>query len=227
MKSLLVKLIFTGLMCPALAWNLSGPEKARPLASKIDTQRIQAALDSGDNRAAKTLLEEAVRIHQTTGLLDSIFIARNLAVLYALDSRTKDKGRYYMFRLLSWIPGDRLQDMDVTEDIRHELDRIRNEFFMTNENKEPTITKPEKESKWATMDSVGLPPNHKAVNQNPISGNTPITPKRFTGKKYWVLGSGGLIGLGMVIGSIIWINSDEKIVVNRKALIIGNGNGGT
>ena len=56
-------------------------------------------------------------------------IAKHLAGVYSAHPATREKGRYYMHRLLELVPSAKLVDMYVSEEIDRIFDKVREEFL--------------------------------------------------------------------------------------------------
>jgi hypothetical protein len=66
--------------------------------------------------------------HATYSFQDSVFIAKHLAVIYTANPETREKGKYYMVRLLTLLPSANLVDMYVSDEIDRIFDKVREEF---------------------------------------------------------------------------------------------------
>jgi hypothetical protein len=76
-----------------------------------------------------TSLEAYMRGNKTYSRADSVFIAKHLAVVYSANPVTREKGKYYMNRLLELMPSAKLVDMYVSDEIDRIFDKVREEFL--------------------------------------------------------------------------------------------------
>jgi hypothetical protein len=94
----------------------------------LDQKRIHSEYNDGNFEKVVIALEGFMANHKTYTLQDSVFIAKHLAVVYSANPDTREKGKYYMYRLLSLLPSAKLVDMFVSDEIDRIFDKIREEF---------------------------------------------------------------------------------------------------
>lgn len=70
---------------------------------------------------------------------DSVFIAKYLAVMYSADPSTKEKGKYWMRRLLKFDPETRLYDMFISDGIKETFQWVRSEYFQEEEERKRKV----------------------------------------------------------------------------------------
>ncbi len=95
----------------------------------LDQVRIHDLYNNGDFEPVITVLESFTRTHPSFSNSDSVFIAKHLAVVYSANPDTREKGKYYMFRLLELVPSAKLVDMFVSEEVDRIFDKVREEFL--------------------------------------------------------------------------------------------------
>lgn len=114
----------------AFCFLLLLPLQAAPSASApLDQKDIHAAYNEGDFDKVTALIDAFTKANRTYSRADSIFIAKHLAVVYSAHPQTREKGRYYMYRLLEMMPSAELVDMFVSDEIDRIFDKVRREFI--------------------------------------------------------------------------------------------------
>jgi hypothetical protein len=102
---------------------------AGPNPDKLDQKRIHAEYNDGNFEKVTAALEGFIATHKVYGVEDSVFIAKHLAVVYTANPETREKGKYYMYRLLAMLPSAKLVDMYVSDEIDRIFDKVREEFL--------------------------------------------------------------------------------------------------
>ncbi len=99
-------------------------------ASQSDTlnrQSIHAAYTDGEFDATVKALEEFRIAHPDCRREDSLVYAKYLGVIYASNPATREKGKYWLYKLLQIDPSAELIDLYVSEEIQNLFDRVRRE----------------------------------------------------------------------------------------------------
>jgi hypothetical protein len=128
-----------GLVC-ALAFSLqllpaaAAESKPAPSATAkpgapLNQKEIHAAYNEGDFDKVTTLIDAFNRGNKTYSRADSIFIAKHLAVVYSANPQSREKGKYYMYRLLEMMPSAELVDMFVSDEIDRIFEKVRKEYL--------------------------------------------------------------------------------------------------
>ena len=112
----------------------AAPEKTVPAgqaerAVPLNQKDIHAAYNEGDFDKVTALIDGFNKSNKTYSRADSIFIAKHLAVVYSANPQTREKGRYFMYRLLEMMPSAELVDMFVSDEIDRIFDKVRKEFI--------------------------------------------------------------------------------------------------
>jgi hypothetical protein len=81
----------------------------------LDTLKIRALYMDGDFEEAISLLEYARTNKQITTHVDSVFVYKHLGVMYAAKYESMEKGKQYMFQLLTIEPTVRIMDMYASD----------------------------------------------------------------------------------------------------------------
>jgi hypothetical protein len=95
----------------------------------LDQKRIHHAYNEGNFEIVIRDIETFQASHPTYPVSDSIFIAKHLAVVHSANPDTREKGKYYMFRLLELLPSAKLVDMFVSDEIDRIFDKVREEYM--------------------------------------------------------------------------------------------------
>ena len=128
-KSPVIFLIFS-LFAASLPLRAAGTGVSRPsMPETLDHKTIHGQYNEGDFESVVSALETFMLRNRTYSLVDSVFIAKHLAVVYTANPSTREKGRYYMHRLLELLPSAKLVDMYVSEEIDRIFDKVREEFL--------------------------------------------------------------------------------------------------
>jgi hypothetical protein len=101
-----------------------------PHASGLDQIKIHEAYNNGEFDTVVTQLESFLALHKNISHDDSIFVCKHLAVVYSVSPDTREKGRYFMYKLLELMPYAQLIDMYVSDEINRIFERVRAEFYV-------------------------------------------------------------------------------------------------
>jgi hypothetical protein len=104
------------------------------MAEKVDQKTVHASYNEGDFEAVTAALTGFMTRNPSFSHEDSVFIAKHLAVVYAANPQTREKGRYYMYQLLELVPSAKLVDMFVSEEIDRIFEKVREEFLSRHPN---------------------------------------------------------------------------------------------
>ena len=96
----------------------------------LDQNKIHALYNNGDFEPVISVLEDFMKRNKTYSHSDSLFIAKHLAVVFSANPATREKGKYYMFRLLELMPSAKIVDMFVSEEIDHIFEKVKEEFLV-------------------------------------------------------------------------------------------------
>jgi hypothetical protein len=135
--SALTKCILAGILAvsahaaqtPAKPAAAAAAAPAAANGSSLDQKAIHEAYNEGDFEKVTNLIESFNKANKTYSRADSVFIAKHLAVVYSANPQTREKGRYYMYRLLEMMPSAELVDMFVSDEIDRIFEKVRKEFL--------------------------------------------------------------------------------------------------
>jgi hypothetical protein len=112
--------------------NAGIPSPLAQAAAVEDTLRqaaIHAKYRDGSFETVIETLEAFLKNHKTFRREDSLFLSKHLAVVYCSHPARREKGRYYMRRLLELNPSANLMDMYVSDEIDRVWEKVRAEYF--------------------------------------------------------------------------------------------------
>lgn len=163
----------------------------------LDQTKIHAVYNNGDFEPVILVLEGFIKRNKTYSHSDSVFIAKHLAVMYSANPATRERGKYYMYRLLELLPSAKLVDMYVSEEVDRIFDRVREEFM-------------------ARQRGFGVDTSRISLPERPRPGKdsnpgNDSEPKVNPGKKgsHWVAWTLAAGGGALVTGTYLWIQSQE------------------
>jgi hypothetical protein len=143
MSPLLFAVLITASAAPA-------PGQQAQTTALLDQKRIHRDYNEGNFENVIADIEGFQKSHATYPASDSVFIAKHLAVVYSANPGTREKGKYYMFRLLEMLPSAKLVDMYVSDEIDRIFEKVREEYVSRQ--------------KGFGVDAVGAVPNRAPVN---------------------------------------------------------------
>jgi len=110
------------------------PAPAAPAAVKIkdtlDRKKVQEEYSEGNFENVIQLLEQYRSRHARFRSSDSLFMAKYLGVVYASNPATKEKGKYWLYRMLQFDPSALLVDMYVGDEVDRVFQKVRSEFIV-------------------------------------------------------------------------------------------------
>ncbi len=116
----------------AAKMNATAPVPMPRVVVVPDTLRqaaIHAKYRDGSFEIVVDTLEAFLKTHRIFRREDSLFIAKHLAVVYASNPASREKGKYHMRRLLESDPSANLMDMYVSDDLDRVWEKVRAEYF--------------------------------------------------------------------------------------------------
>lgn len=133
------------LACSAHAASAQGRTKSpAPLSARVapapsklvaqppfDSAKVRELYLDGDFEEAIRILETALREKRVTTHKDSVFVCKHLGVMYAANSDTREKGKYFMHLLLTVEATAKILDMFASDMIYMIFKNIQEEFEVT------------------------------------------------------------------------------------------------
>ena len=157
---------------------------------RLDQGRIHDLYNNGDFDPVVTVIESFISRNKTYKHEDSIFIAKHLAVVYSANPATREKGKYFMFRLLELLPSAKLVDMYVSDEVDRIFDKVREEYMVRQHG-------------------FGVDTTRLNLPKRPNDGVDP-DPKVANGKSHvllWSCLAGG--GVLLATGGYLWYQSQD------------------
>lgn len=155
----------------------------------LDQDRIRADYENGDFDPVISRIEAFERRNSAYSFEDSVFIAKYLAVIYTADPQTREKGKFYMFRLLELLPSAKIVDMFVSDEIDRIFEKVKEEYQyrLRNLGKAPR----RREAPTDTLAAAGRDPKPRPAPE--------ARERKSWAKLYWVAGGIGLAGVGTAL----------------------------
>jgi hypothetical protein len=164
---------------------------------ELDQKKIHSEYNDGNFEKVTAALEDFMAAHKTYSLQDSIFIAKHLAVVYTANPETREKGKYYMYRLLTLLPSAKLVDMYVSDEIDRIFDKVREEFISRQHSfgvDTAHIAVPEKAP-------TGARKNSAASEEPPRAAQA--APKKEGHTGMWVAGGAAVAAAGLAVAYFV------------------------
>lgn len=173
----------------------NGPQAPMPLPQ----QAIHIAYNEGDFDKVVAEIEAFTKVNRTHSRADSVFIAKHLAVVYTANPGTREKGKYYMYRLLEMVPSAELVDMFVSDEIDRIFDKVRKEFLARQQSfgvDSTQISIPDKPAgKTAVVASATTEQPAQSAEPAPAPAAHPFYKK----KGFWMMTGAGIAAVGAVV----------------------------
>jgi hypothetical protein len=132
--------VLMSLAIPAILWAEAAPvpeKAAAPVASPsqaaadtIDRKKVHAEYGDGNFETVIQILEDYRARHGAYRSTDSLFIAKYLGVIYASNPDSREKGKYWLYKMLQIDPSSSLVDLYVGEAVEHTYEKVRQEFIV-------------------------------------------------------------------------------------------------
>lgn len=163
-------------------------------------QAIHIAYNEGDFDKVIAEIETFTRANRTYTRADSIFIAKHLAVVHTANPSTREKGKYYMYRLLEMVPSAELVDMFVSDEIDRIFDKVRKEFLSRQQGFGVDSTQISIPDKPAGKGDPALAAARTADPAQPSAtqGDTGVAPF-YKKRGFWMMTGAGLAAVGAVV----------------------------
>jgi hypothetical protein len=184
----------------------------------LDRAAIQHEYQDGNFESVTRRISE-FQLHNTAYTRDdSLFIAKNLAVIYCSNPATREKGKYWMNQMLRITPTAHLLDMYVSEDIDHVFEKVRSEYLATHPSSASTNS--------PAVNTPLLPSEAKPViAKSRNTSNAKLESTHSSGAVWWW--TGGLAAMAAV-GTVAYLvvsdnQSPAKATVGEPVNIPGAG----
>jgi hypothetical protein len=169
-------------------------EPAIAAAASVDQSAIHNAYNEGDFDAVIKLTDQFTNGKETFSRSDSVYVFKHLAVVFSANPKTREKGKFYMYRMLEMLPSAELVDMYVSDEVDRIFDKVRKEFKMRQKNFGVDTTLISLPEKGAANGASSAAPGSAPPAEPPkaASGEKRVDPIWF-----WVAGGAVVAGAGL------------------------------
>jgi hypothetical protein len=202
--SLALALSLAALDAAAAAPSRSAIAPVAP-GAPLRQQAIHILYNEGDFDKVIAEIDAFTAANKTCSRADSIFIAKHLAVVYSANPNTREKGKYYMYRLLEMVPSAELVDMFVSDEIDRIFDKVRKEFLARQKSFGVDSTQMSIPEKPAGKTGPAVAAAEPARQSQPTAGartdaDTAPAGKPFYKKTgFWMMTGAGVAAVGAVV----------------------------
>jgi hypothetical protein len=119
---------FLGLLSLCLMGGV--PALGESVVDSLDRATIQTQYSDGEFDAVVQQLESFRQSHPQCRRNDSLIYAKFLGVIYTANPSTREKGKYWFYKLVQIDPNAELVDLYVSEDIQSVFERVRREVVV-------------------------------------------------------------------------------------------------
>jgi hypothetical protein len=206
---------------PAKSGALAKPKASSPAAApaaasatpRLDSARVHRLYLDGEFDAAIAILEDNLKETRQYRHEDSVFIFKHLGVMYAAQYETREKGKYYMHKLLSVEPTVRIMDMYASDMIYMIFKNIQEEF----ESNRTLLTESRQENarQNARSDSMAARqarPEPVETRQRPERAGEAKT----NNGKTWLWTGAAVAAVAVGVGSYYLISADPQKTVKER-----------
>ncbi len=185
------------------------PAAARPAGPpRLDSLKIHSLYMDGEFDTAIAILEANLKEPRQYRHDDSVFIFKHLGVMYAAQFDTREKGKYYMHRLLTVEPTAKIMDMYASDMIYMIFRNIQEEY---EQNRAYMAMQGRGRSGGDSL-TAGSGPRAKKDSSGPAGrGEAP----RVSGGKKWVWGGVAVATVAAGVGAYYLINGAEPKVAHK------------
>lgn len=110
-------------------------------ADTVDRKKVHTEYGEGNFETVVQLLEDFRARHDSYRTSDSVFIAKYLGVIYASNPDSREKGKYWLYKMLQMDPSSSLVDLYVGEAVEQTYEKVRQEFIVRRNYKGINDTK--------------------------------------------------------------------------------------
>jgi hypothetical protein len=203
---------------PATASGKSG--------APLNQKEIHAAYNEGDFDKVTALIDAFTKANKSSSRADSIFIAKHLAVVYSANPQSREKGKYYMYRLLEMMPSAELVDMFVSDEIDRIFEKVRKEYLTRQKSfgiDSAQIAQPARPKTGAASASAG---KQSATASGDPSGPSSeyLAASREEKQPYWKRNGFWIAGgVGLVVaGTAAYFIYSQQETPSGKTIVIAN-----
>lgn len=188
-------------------------------SDSLEQDRVQRHYNDGNFDAVLDLIGRFRNQNRIYSRDDSIFIAKHLAVVYAANPKSVDKGMFWMNELLKLMPAADLVGMYVSYEIDRIFDNVRKEF-LARQNAFGVDTaaislppRPSRDSLPVNSLTMGVPASESAGEGRGHSGNRSALKRT-----YWILG--GTVVAAAVVGVTVYLVTSPREGADEREITI-------
>jgi len=186
---------------PAAAQNSAVP--------RVDSAAVHRLYLDGDFDPAIAMLEDNLKEPRQYRHEDSVFIFKHLGVMYAAQYETREKGKYYMHKLLMVEPSAKIMDMYASDMIYMIFKNIQEEF----ETNRPLAAKARRNAEAADS----MPTAHKQeVAESPSQPRRSGEEAHSSGGKKWVWAGAAVASLAAGVGVYYLLTEAPQVTTKEK-----------
>ncbi len=115
---------------PAAASAAAAPARKTPDKDTVDQQKVHAEYGEGNFETVVQILEDYRAKHDQYRVADSVYIAKYLGVIYTSNPDSREKGKYWLYKMLQMDPGADLVDLYVGEEVEKTFEKVKSEFIV-------------------------------------------------------------------------------------------------
>lgn len=191
----------------------------------LDQKTIHAAYNEGDFDKVTALIDAFNKANKTYSRADSIFIAKHLAVVYSANPQSREKGKYYMYRMLEMMPSAELVDMFVSDEIDRIFEKVRKEFLTRQKGfgvDSAQISMPQKAATGSSATAAAnAKPSEPAAGPSRefLAATSEAKQPYWKRNGFWIAG-----GLGLVVaGTAAYFIYSQQDAPEGKTIVIPSG----
>ncbi|MEO7426187.1 MAG: hypothetical protein ABI036_13450 [Fibrobacteria bacterium] len=177
-------------------------------APHVDLTKVHRLYLDGDFEPAIAMLENALKEKGQYTHGDSVSIFKHLGVMYAAQSETREKGKYYMHKLLMVEPTAKIMDMYASDMIYMIYKNIQEEFEQNR-----ALAAPEKNADQA--DSMPTRNQTPLAAENQARSRAPKEEARASGSKKWVWAGAAVVTVAAGAGAYYLLSQKPKQTVTE------------
>ena len=117
-----------GLRAEAVPAAIAAPKSAS--ADTVDRNKVHSEYGDGNFESVVQILESFRSNHTQFRKGDSVFIAKYLGVIYASNPDSREKGKYWLYKMLQTEPASDLVDLYVGAEVERTFEKVRSEFIV-------------------------------------------------------------------------------------------------
>lgn len=176
---------------------------------RVDSLKVHSLYLDGEFDAAIAILEANLKETRQYRHDDSVFMFKHLGIMYAAQYDTREKGKYYMHRLLTVEPTAKIMDMYASDMIYMIFRNIQDEFEQSRSLLAMQSRKPGRHDSAAA--SSGPRPEMDSAKADRHASAAPQT----SGGRKWVWSGAAAATLAAGVGAYFLLSDQEPDVVRR------------